>query len=91
MTPLQLSKDAMKYLERLDAKQYRQVSRKLFSLCEDPKPTDCIHLSGNPGYFRVTIGEYRAVYKPTEKVIEIAIVGPRNDDEVYRQTKRKLS
>lgn len=89
MTPLQLSRDAYKYLEGLEAKQYKQVSKKLFALSNDPRPADCNHLSGHPGYFRITIGEFRAIYKPTDTVIEISVVGPRNDDQVYKTFQKK--
>jgi len=36
----------------------------------------------------VDAGEYRIVYRATETV-ELLLVGKRNDDEVYKQLKRK--
>lgn len=41
----------------------------------------------------VDCGEYRIVYrfKPEEDLVEIILVGKRNDDEVYKQLARLLT
>lgn len=45
-----LSRKAEKFIDRLDAKQYRQAARRIFDLGRDPEPRDKRHLSNNPGY-----------------------------------------
>lgn len=88
MTPVVLSSRARKFLDGLDAKQFRQVTKRILDLQEDSSPHDARHLSGYPGYFRITIGEYRAIFKKSDDRVEVAVVGPRNDDAVYKEMSR---
>ncbi|MEC4819913.1 MAG: type II toxin-antitoxin system RelE/ParE family toxin [Scytonema sp. PMC 1069.18] len=82
---LRIAKTAEKDLKDLPAKQFKQVSVKIFSLCSDPRPHDYIALKGYEGY-RVDQGEYRILYTidDTTKMVDIFRVGKRNDDEVYK-------
>ena len=52
---------------------------------EDPEPPDS-SLIGYP-YRRADIGEYRIVYRVEGDCLKVALIGKRNDDEVYRQLK----
>ena len=54
----------------------------------EPYPHDAAQLTGYP-FHRVDVGEYRIVYRATETEIELLLVGKRNDDEIYKQLKRK--
>lgn len=80
--------DAAKFLQDLDAKQYKQVASKTFSLMADATPTDHRQLIGYP-YQRIDSGEYRIVYRFDAENIYVILIGKRNDDEVYRKLKRK--
>ena len=84
---LQLSKKAHGFLETLDAKQYRQVARKVFALLRNPRPADSKPLRGFP-FHRVDVGEYRIVYRSEPKLVKIALIGKRNDGDVYKQLER---
>jgi mRNA interferase RelE/StbE len=72
----------------LPAKQFRQVWLKVLALLVEPYPHDAAQLTGYP-FHRVDVGEYRIVYRATETEIELLLVGKRNDDEIYKQLKRK--
>lgn len=85
---LSLTNDAKRFLDRLDAKQYRQVVRRILALIDDATPPDSIKLTGSE-YRRVDQGEYRIVYSFDADTVYIVVVGKRNDDEVYAQTRRK--
>ncbi len=87
MRKLDLTKDAADYLAQLEAKQARQVWNKVVALMKDPRPNDSIDIG--EGYFRTDIGERRIVYRFDADCIFIAVVGNRNDGEVYRQFKNK--
>ncbi len=80
------------FLKGLQPKIAAQIAKKVMSLNIDPLPTDCKELSGYAGYYRVDSGEYRIVYRfDTEAdLVEVILVGKRNDDEVYKQLKRLL-
>lgn len=83
MLKLDITKDVMKFLGRLPAKQYRQVLNKILALMENPEPPDSSALTGYP-YRRADVGEYRIVYRVEEDCLKVALVGKRNDDEIYR-------
>jgi len=89
MTPIVLSRDSQKFLAGLDAKQYRQLGKRIFELQENSLPHDCRHLAGHPGYLRISVGEYRVIYCPKTSVIEITVIDKRNDDSAYKKLDRK--
>ncbi len=83
MLKLDLTKKSISFLDKLPPKQYRQVVQKIFKLMADPEPHDSKKLKGHP-FRRTDIGEYRI----EEPVLKIAVVGKRNDADVYRKLKR---
>ncbi|MBD1899684.1 type II toxin-antitoxin system RelE/ParE family toxin [Trichocoleus sp. DQ-A3] len=80
---LRLAKSAEKDLFDLQAKQFKQVAKKVFSLQGNPRPQDCKQLEGYPGGYRVDQGEYRILYTIEEGEVRVFRIGKRNDDEVY--------
>lgn len=86
---LELTNDARSFMEDLPAKQYKQVASKIFELLRNPYPQDAKHIKGAHGYRRVTSGEYRIAYTVVGETIRIALVGKRNDDEIYKILARK--
>lgn len=86
MLTLNITKQVLKFFRTLPAKQYRQVFNKILALMEDPEPADSSPLVGYP-YRRADIGEYRIVYRVEQDCLKVALIGKRNDDEVYRQLK----
>jgi len=87
MLKLDLTKKAMAFLDRLPPKQFKQVAKKIFSLMADPEPHDSKELKGYP-YRGTDIGEYRIICRLEENVLKIALVGKRNDSEVYKKMTR---
>ncbi|MEG3862835.1 type II toxin-antitoxin system RelE family toxin [Microcoleus sp. herbarium12] len=67
-----------------------QIAKKVLALNVDPLPNDSKQLIGYSGYYRVDSGEYRIIYNfnPEEDLVEIILVGKRNDDEVYKKLER---
>jgi len=88
MRKLNMDRDAAKYLQELDAKQYKQVASKILSLMGDATPNDYSQLKGY-AYSRVDSGEYRIVYRFDADTVYIVLIGKRNGDEVYEKLKRK--
>jgi mRNA interferase RelE/StbE len=81
------------FLKGLQPKIAAQIAKKVMSLNVDPLPADYKELTGYSGYYRVDSGEYRIVYRfdVEADLIEVILVGKRNDDEVYKQLKRLLN
>lgn len=90
MTAVSIAKKSRDFLNDLQPKQYKQVANRVLALVSDPFPSDYRHLSGHPGCYRLDSGEFRIIYSfdPKESLIEVRIIGKRNDDEVYREFDR---
>lgn len=82
----------LEFLRGLAQKISNQIAKKVLALNIDPRPADSEHLKGYPDFYRVDSGEYRIIYRfiPEEDLVEILLVGKRNDDEVYEQFKRLM-
>lgn len=78
------------FLNGLQPKIAAQIAKKVLALNVDPLPNDSKQLIGYPGYYRVDSGEYRIIYNfnPEEDLVEIILVGKRNDNEVYKKLER---
>lgn len=87
MFRLDLTRKTLNFLDKLPPKQFRQVSRKIFSLMANPEPHDSKKLKGSP-YRGTDMGEYRTIYRVQDDVLKVAIVGKRNDSAVYRELTR---
>jgi len=86
---LDLTYDAFGFLKTLPAKQFRQVVTKAFELMANPEPQDSKPLIGYE-YRRADIGEYRIVYRFDRDLLYVALIGKRNDSDIYKRLKRKL-
>ncbi len=89
MYKIDITKAAGKFIKKLPPKQYRQIVSTVLALREDPTPADSKKLSGYTDYYRVDVGEYRVIYRFDKDTVYIAVIGKRNDDEVYRQFKQQ--
>ncbi|NWF60663.1 MAG: type II toxin-antitoxin system RelE/ParE family toxin [Fischerella sp.] len=80
------------FLNGLQPKIAAQIAKKVLSLNVDPLPSDSKQLSGYPSYYRVDSGEYRIVYRfiPEDDLVEVILVGKRNDDDIYKKLTRLL-
>lgn len=83
-----IDRDATKFLQDLDAKQYKQIASKMLSLMVNATPADYSQLKGS-AYYRVDSGEYRIVYRFDVDIVYVVLIGKRNDDEVYDKLRRK--
>lgn len=89
---IRLTKQAQKFWENLDKKQQQQISQKSFSLIGNPRPHDSESLVGaKNGGRRVDVGEYRIIYTHDTQIVEILVIGKRNDDEAYSIWKQMVS
>jgi mRNA interferase RelE/StbE len=88
MRKLDMTRDAYEFLKDLQAKQFKQVANKIFALLADPEPADASQLKGYD-YHQTDFGEYRIVYKFDVDTVYVVLIGKRNDDEVYKDLKKK--
>ena len=87
MLKLDPSRQAQKFLtdvQQANPKHARQLGYKLHALLEDPPPPAARLIRGEPrGYLRADTGEYRLIYRIEDDALKLALVGKRNDAEVY--------
>ena len=92
MLKIDVSKKSKKFLLSIPPKHSFQIDKKLFSLREDPFPSDSKKLSGYADYYRVDSGEYRIIYHLNSdgvvSILYIDLIGKRNDGEVYKKFSR---
>ncbi len=55
----------------------------------NPEPQDSKTLIGYD-YRTADIGEYRIVYRFDRDFVYVALIGKRNDSDIYKRLKRKL-
>jgi mRNA interferase RelE/StbE len=89
MYKIDITKAAGKFIKKLPLKQYRQVVSTILALRENPTPNDSKQLSGHTGYYRADIGKYRIVYRFDKDTVYIAVIGKRNDNDVYNRFKQQ--
>ncbi|MBN8560825.1 MAG: type II toxin-antitoxin system RelE/ParE family toxin [Leptolyngbya sp. UWPOB_LEPTO1] len=92
MAKLDGLESVLEFIKGLQPKIAAQISKKVLMLNLEPLPVDSKALKGYEGYYRVDPGEYRIVYRfdPESDLVEVILVGKRNDDEVYKQLSRLL-
>lgn len=89
MRALRLENDIQPYVSSLPPKHAKQVFTKITQLMDDVRPNDSELLTGYKNCFRVTSGEYRVIYTFSPDDVRVLVVGPRNDDSVYKRFERK--
>ncbi|WP_413171936.1 type II toxin-antitoxin system RelE family toxin [Anabaena azotica] len=80
------------FLNGLQPKIAAQIAKKVLGLNVEPLPNDSKQLSGYKDFYRVYSGEYRIVYRyfPEQDLVEVILVGKRNDDDVYKKLDRLI-
>jgi mRNA interferase RelE/StbE len=84
---VELSRNAERYLERLDRPTQTRIVVALRHLAIDPyvESLDCKPLAGRAGEYRLRVRKYRIIYSVEDGVLLINVIdiGPRGD--VYKK------
>ena len=83
---LYLRKNVTKYLDRLNEPYKSLITNALVNLEEEPPKGDIKPMAGQPGRFRLRIGNYRALFHIKNNYIVISHIGPRG--QVYKKENR---
>jgi mRNA interferase RelE/StbE len=85
---IDLSKQALAFLETLPDKQTRQIVSRIDLLAADPESVPNEILRGANGERRIKVGEFRVIYLVAADVLQIVLIDRRNDDRIYRRFRR---
>jgi len=88
MLRIDLSRQAAAFLEGLPGKQARQVAERLRTLAEDPEGAPTEQLKGYAPMRRMRSGEYRIIYAVEGDLLQVRLIGKRNDDDIYKALER---
>lgn len=80
---IEIKRSAAKELERLPAKDLRQILDRIESLASNPRPKYSKKLSNEEKY-RIRYGNYRILYLIEELVLVVYIVKVGHRRDVYR-------
>jgi len=78
------TRSARKEIEKINLTVANRILRKIESLAVNPRPHGCEKLKGGENLWRIRIGDYRVIYKISdkEKLIDVSII--RHRKEAYR-------
>ena len=79
-----IARRAIKSIAGLPRNQQRRIRAAIDLLAEEPRPPNCVALTGEESVYRVRVGDYRIIYDVIDDrlVIHVIRVGHRRD--VYR-------
>ena len=78
-----LHKSAKKYLDRQNADKREQIKAAIKDLEKEPPDGDIKPLSGEPGRFRITVGNHRLLFRLRDNDILVTHIDPRG--QVYKK------
>jgi mRNA interferase RelE/StbE len=87
---LDLSRQAERFLRELPAKQARQIAEKLQALAADPSALPSEQLRGYAPMRHLRAGEFRIICAVEGGIVQVRLIGKRNDDEIYEALGRSL-
>jgi len=77
---------AARYLNRMSATDKERFKAALKKLSKEPPEGDITNLSGQPGYFRLRVGGYRALFRIEGGDVFVTNIDPRG--QVYNKKNR---
>lgn len=81
---VELSKQAVTELRKLDRPVQARVLAALALLRDQPRPAAVTALVGRPGYLRVRVGDYRIVYTVNEGELLVLVLALGHRGAMYR-------
>lgn len=79
-----VSSSAAKDIRALDEGVRRRVAKAIDALAKDPRPHGVEKLSGEEGIYRIRVGDYRVLYKISDRQLMVLVVRVRHRRDAYR-------
>ena len=78
-----ITKRAKKELAEISKVYYNNVVEHIFSLSNNPRPSDCKKLKNTDSEYRIRVGVYRIIYTIEDDIITVTIVKIAHRKDVY--------
>jgi len=75
---------ARRQLRKLDQKVAQRLLPALEDLKSEPRPPGCRAMTGQPGRWRIRVGDYRVVYQIDDDIVLVLVVTIAHRREAYR-------
>ena len=80
---IEIKRSATKEIAKFSKDDVRVIMEKIAALADNPRPADCIKLSGAEKY-RIRYGRYRILYLIEDAVLYVFIVKVAHRKDAYR-------
>ena len=80
-----LARRAVKSIARLPRAEQQRIRAAIDLLADEPRPPECVALTGEAGVYRVRVGDYRILYEVVDERLLILVVRISHRRDVYRR------
>ena len=81
---VELTASAVREIKSLDRSIQRRIGARIDELAANPLPPGAKKLQGQPGHYRIQVGDYRVIYRIEKKIVTIVVVKIGHSREIYR-------
>ncbi len=81
---VRLARRAVRSLAQWQRQEQLRIRAAIDLLAENPKPPGCVALQGEPGVFRVRVGDFRILYEVLDGLLLVQVVRIGHRREAYR-------
>ncbi len=78
-------KSAIKELSKLPAREAIRLTKKINGLRENPRPKECVKLTGSKNEYRIRVGNYRVLYTVEDAVLMVQIIKVGDRKSIYKK------
>jgi mRNA interferase RelE/StbE len=78
------ARSARKELQNLDPQVARRILRQIEALVVNPRPAGVVKLEGAADLWRIRVGEWRAVYRVSDRDRLVDVIAVRHRSDAYR-------
>ena len=84
------AKDLRKLSRILSQDQMKAIKTATDALADDPWPPGASEVKRHPGLLRFRKGDYRVVYQPKDKVLQVLVVAVGDRRDIYEVLRRRV-
>jgi mRNA interferase RelE/StbE len=78
------ARSARKELQNLDPQVARRIIKQIETLVTDPRPSGVVKLEGATDLWRIRVGQWRVVYRISDRDLLVDVVAVRHRSDAYR-------
>lgn len=78
------ARSARKELQNLDPQVARRILKQIEALAANPRPSGVVKLEGSTDLWRIRVGEWRVVYRISDRDRLVDVMAVRHRSDAYR-------